>query len=206
MPFVTITLKVAARIFGFLLISFCGLISGADLNSSYSWQPVRIGAGGWADGIIINPTNPKVRYLRDDTGEAYYWDSTKAEWMPMGVKNADGSGLPIAASYHGEGINPRSFALDPNNSNIVYLYLMYGSGYSNGSMPFNVYKSTNGGRSFIATNFNTIAGFTLAANDVDVINVRNMGERLTVDPNNSNVVYIGTGNKGMFRSTDGGIN
>src|SRR5690349_5684635 len=90
----------------------------ADLSSTYSWQPIRIGGGGWADGIIISQTDPSVRFVRDDTGQAYRWDATKAEWMPLGVKNADGSGLPASAvpsPSHALHVDPRSFALDPNN-------------------------------------------------------------------------------------------
>jgi len=187
-----------------------GPLSAADLTSTYTWKPINIGAGGWADGIIISDTDPNVRFMRDDTGQYYRWSVADNKWLPMVVQNDDGSGF-------GESIIPRpshgisvlgndggSFALDPNDNKSVYLYLAFGTPDRYGSLPWNVYKSIDGGKNFVATRFNDAAKFTLKSNDTFLASFRTDGECLTVDPNNSKVVYIGTGTRGIFRSTDGG--
>ena len=186
-----------------------GTAGAVDLSAQYAWQPVRIGAGGWVCGIIIGAKDANVRFVRDDTGQAYRWDTNRLEWMPLSVQNADGSGFGtniVTAPSHALAFNPRSFALDPNNDRIVYLYASFADQWTSGALAMNVYKSTDGGRSFTATKFNNTAGFTLQSGDTDAINFRDMGERLSVDPDNSSVVYIGTGTKGLFKSTDGGTN
>ncbi len=186
-----------------------GGVSAADLSAQYTWQPIRIGAGGWVCGIIISAGDANVRFVRDDTGQAYRWDTNRLEWMPLSMQNTDGSGFGISiipVPSHALAFYPRSFALDLTNDSVVYLYASFGDQWTYGSLPMNVYKSTDGGKNFTATRFNNTAGFTLQSGDTDAINFRVMGERLGVDPNNSSVVYIGTGSKGLFKSTDGGTN
>lgn len=179
-----------------------------DLSSSYSWKPVRIGAGGWADGILVSDSDPEVRFVRDDTGQAYRWDRARREWMPMCVQNDDGSGFGtsiIREPAHALAADPRSFALDPRDNRVLFLFASFGDQSTAGSLPMNVYKSLDGGRSFVATDLAKAAGFTLESGDTDAVNFRYMGDRLAVDPNNSRVVYLGTGSRGLFRSTDGGM-
>jgi photosystem II stability/assembly factor-like uncharacterized protein len=183
---------------------------GADLADTYTWKPIAIGAGGYADGMIISATDPNVRFLRDDTGQYYRWSAADSRWLPMVVQNDDGSGfgadiipqpsheMPVVGNSGG------GFALDPNDNKVLYMYLSLGSASTYGSLPYNVYKSVDGGKTFKATSFNSVAGFTMKENDAFSKYFRMDGDSIMVDPNNPLVVYIGTGTKGLFRSTDAG--
>jgi len=196
------------------LILLTGILAGispaADLTSAYTWKPINLGAGGYADGMLISQTDPNVRFVRTDTGQYYRWSVPDQKWLPMVVQNDDGSGFGKAIIPEPSQIMPAggndggSFALDPNDNQTIYLYLPFGDANTYGSLPWNVYKSTDGGKNFSATHFIDAAGFTLKTNDTFARSFRVDGECLAVDPNNSKVVYIGTGTKGLFKSTDGG--
>ena len=196
-----------------LTLTMASRTAAADLCNSYAWKPITLGAGGWVDGIIVSDSDPNVRFVRDDTGQAYRWDTAVSRWIPMVVQNDDGSGFGTAiipSSFRGMYAMPASFALDPNDNKVLYLYVRFGGLWSR--LPYNVYKSMDGGKNFTATKFNDIAGFTskgeYGAQDTEMEwwrnNFRWDGERLAVDPNNSKVVYICTATKGLFKSADAG--
>ena len=172
----------------------------ADLSSSYSWNPVRIGAGGFVVGFITHPLDANVRYCRTDVGNAYRWDNSKGEWVPM-VVSVGGNGFPTSVASAPAQIGVESIALDPQNTNIVYLSLTtYHSGdvaslYPN--VTGNVFKSVDGGQHFTAGNLSV--ALTPGSN------YRAGGERMIVDPHNSSVLYYGTSSNGLYRSTNGGI-
>ena len=188
-----------------LTLMLAAQLLAADLCSTYEWKPVCIGAGGTADGIIVSESDPNVRFARVDTGQYYRWSTADDRWLPMVVQNDDGSGfgktiIPEPSHWVSVYMNDGgSFALDPNDNKTLYLYLAF-----TGALPWNVYKSTDGGKNFTATHLNDAAGFTIKTNDTFADFFRQAGDCLTVDPNNSKVVYIGTGTKGLFKSTDAG--
>lgn len=176
-----------------------------DNSAKYSWQPVRIGAGGWVVGFVPHPTVATVRYARTDVGNGYRWDSTTSQWQPMKVLNADGTGFPaniITAAGPG-GVH--AIGVDPNNAKVVYVAAPnFHSGDVGGGTNINIYKSVDGGVTFKAGNLNVPGD----PND----NFRYLGERIRVDPQNSKVVYYGTGfgsysttGSGLYRSVDAGV-
>src|SRR5882672_3382359 len=117
------------------------------ISSQYLWQPVRIGVGGWVVGMVVHPLDRTVRYARTDVGNAYRWNNSTNEWIPMRVSNADGSGVQSAKetgapSSYGED----SVAVDPTNTSIVYM--VFPSEHSTDNQtPTNyveIYKSVDG--------------------------------------------------------------
>ncbi|MCL5113740.1 MAG: C39 family peptidase [Patescibacteria group bacterium] len=79
-----------------------------------------------------------------------------------------------------------SFAVDLNNPNILYA----------GTVSYGIFKSTDGGTTWNAINNGIL---NLAGYFTDIV----------VDPSNSNIVYaggvgVGSGNPGIFKSTNGG--
>ena len=163
----------------------------------YLWKPVRLGAGGFVTGFVTHPLDANVRYCRTDVGNAYRWDAAQSLWIPMKVYHADGSGVPASATTAPSPGGVSSIAVDPSNTNIVYM--AFPTPHSNdvgGGTNLNIYKSVDGGKNFIASNLN-IAGYPNG-------NWRTYGERLLIDPNNSNIVYYGSDSNGLYRSADGG--
>lgn len=175
-------------------------LHAADLSSTYAWNSVRIGAGGLLTGFVTHPLNANIRYCRTDVGNAYRWDSAANEWVPMVVRNADGTGFPADVTVVPATTGITSIAIDPNNVNVVMVVLPMDRGANLvGSYPSlgdNVYRSTDGGITFVKGNLNTPG----RANG----NFRMNGERLKVDPNNSNIVYFCTYSSGVYRSLDAG--
>ncbi|MFA6286387.1 MAG: hypothetical protein WC661_03315 [Opitutaceae bacterium] len=176
-------------------------VRAADVSATYAWNSVRIGAGGFVTGFVTHPLNANVRYCRTDVGNAYRWDATNSEWIPMIVRNADGTGLPADVTAVPGRTGCSSVAVDPSNVNVVLMALPVnrsadlGSAYP--SLLENIYRSTDGGQTFTKGNLN-VAG---APNG----NWRNAGERLKVDPNNGNIVYFCSYSSGLYRSLDAGV-
>lgn len=160
-------------------------------QSSYTWHNVRIVAGGFITGIVYSPTVQNLVYARTDIGGLYRSTDGGSNWTPLldwvNWSNWGYSGV-------------LSLALDPNNSNVIFAAV---GGYTNSFDPNNgaILKSTDQGNSW------TIAPlpFKIGGN----MPGRGNGERLVVDPNNSNIIYFGaTGDQnttfGLWKSTNGG--
>ena len=148
-----------------------------DPISSNTWQPMAIGAGGYLTGMDIAPDDTLV--VRTDTNGAYIWNGT--QWQELVTATSMPSGF---VAPDGQGVYEIQIA--PSNSSIIYM--MY-DGY--------VFKSTNKGTTWTDTNFTPVIENTNDAYRMD-------GQKMAVDPNNPNVVYVGTPQNGLFVTTDGG--
>jgi photosystem II stability/assembly factor-like uncharacterized protein len=84
-----------------------------------------------------------------------------------------------------------TIAIDPSNSNILY------AGGHNGVIGTGIYKSTDGGASWVFVS--SALNFTESGNTY----LRDISS-IVVDPNNSNTIYAGAFNQGLFKSTNGG--
>ena len=131
-------------------------LRAADLSSKYDWNAVRVGAGGYVTGLVLHPLDPNVRYCRTDVGNAYRWDTSLNEWVPMLVRNANGSGLPADVTAVPGCTGCTSVAVDPNNVNVVLLaFPVRRSNDLSATYPTvneNIYRSTDGGRNFVKGN------------------------------------------------------
>lgn len=177
-----------SHVFMMLFFLICMLLFHvASVNAAqqepYNWQNVRIGGGGFVTGIAIHPTEPDLVYIRTDVGGALRWDPTNEKWIPL--LNA----LP-RKKYNLYGID--SIALDPLDPNVVYI----AAGKFNWvGAPSDILKSTDRGATWTSTGF----GPRHYGNGSG----RDLGERLAVDPNNGQIVYMGTRYDGLWMSTSG---
>ncbi|HYW96491.1 MAG TPA: hypothetical protein VE870_12935, partial [Bacteroidales bacterium] len=153
---------------------------------SYTWKNVRIVGGGFVDGFVYHPEVKGLVYARTDMGGAYRRDSAEGDWTP----------LMDWVSY--EDVNlmgVETIALDPNDPD--KLYMACGT-YSNDRAPDGeILRSSDRGETFERTK----VPFKMGGNE----NGRGNGERMTVDPNNGNILYLGTRHAGLWRSTDGAV-
>jgi hypothetical protein len=152
----------------------------------YNYKNVQIVGGGFVDGIIFHPTAKGVMYCRTDMGGAYRWNENYKRWEPMldWVSYEDNNLMGI-----------ESIALDPSDPDKVYLscgtYTF--AGIPNGE----VLRSNDRGKTFQRTN----VPFKMGGNE----DGRGNGERMAVDPNNGNILYLGTRHAGLWKSTDGAV-
>ena len=158
-----------------LSLSHTGTLAAQTTQPSYTWNNVRIVAGGYVDGIIAHPKQQGLFYARTDVGGAYRYDSSKSKWIALNDWTP-----PSEQSSTGV----ESIAIDPNNTNM--LFLMTGLYVSRWSSPGQLLVSSDQGNSFTAYTMS----FRVGGND----DGRNTGEHLQVDPNDGSVLFYGTSN------------
>jgi hypothetical protein len=166
-------------------ISFNGSICSAYTTNSYKWSNVKIGGGGFVTGLVYSPVQSGLLYARTDVGGAYRFNSTTKTWTPLMdfVGRTDGSDMGVL-----------SIAADPTNANVVYMLTgMYTNQWAANA---NFYASTDQGTTWTKT----ALPFKAGGNEKG----RNTGERLQVDRNLTNVLYMGTTTDGLYKSTNGG--
>ena len=147
---------------------------------------MQFGAGGYITGITYHPSAQGLAYLRTDIGGVYRRNPGSSTWVPLNDDlNRDDRQLEGAASL----------AIDPSDSQKLYVAAgMYlpASG-RNGA----ILRSADRG----ATWSRTELPFRLGGNS----DGRGTGERLQVDPNKSSILFLGTNQNGLYKSTDGGV-
>ncbi|MVT12082.1 T9SS type A sorting domain-containing protein [Chitinophaga tropicalis] len=170
-----------------LLVSivFLGYKAEAQ-NTGYTWKNAPIGGGGFVTGIVTHKTSGD-RYCRTDVGGAYRWDATNNKWVQL---------LDWLNESENGFIGVEALALDPQNPNNVYM--LCGTSYINNGRTA-ILKSTDKGNTFTYTDVTD--KFKAHGNGSG----RGNGERLAVDPKNSNILFCGTRANGLWKSTDGGV-
>ena len=152
----------------------------------YRWKSVQMVGAGFVDGVVFHPTAKDVRYARTDIGGAYRWDAHVRRWAPMmdWVPYADLNFMGV-----------ESIAVDPTDRKKVYLAC---GTYTNPSTPDGaILRSNDGGRSFAVSR----VPIKFGGNE----NGRGNGERLSVDPNDPRILFLGTRRAGLWRSDDGAV-
>jgi hypothetical protein len=141
---------------------------------------------GRVHAIAVNPFNRKVIYQGLNIGGVWRSIDEGATWEPlMDQQPAMGIGQPA------------SIAIDPSNTDIIYVGMNNRFQVSAGIM-----KSADGGGSWI------VLGSGFPANNVGnaytLFSTQNVNA-VVVEPSNGNILYAASG-VGLFRSTDGGRN
>ncbi|MDZ8080635.1 MAG: hypothetical protein RMX35_16405 [Nostoc sp. DcaGUA01] len=154
-------------------------------TSGYRWTHVAIGGGGYVTGVYLHPQQRDLVYIRTDIGGFYRWNPVDREWIPL----IDHFGLEQSNYYGGEAL-----ALDPNNSNIVYIaagkYTASWAGLGT------IFKSSDRGQTWTKLKIDLPMG----GNETQ----RWLGERLAVNPFNSHVIFFGSRLNGLWKSLDAG--
>ncbi|CAJ2504926.1 Uu.00g123200.m01.CDS01 [Anthostomella pinea] len=187
-------IPVPAKTWPFLAMKFLPSLqllaaAAAPVSAAFTWQNVKIGGGGgFVPGIVFHPTAKGVAYARTDIGGLYRLNADDDSWTAVT------DGITDDANWHNWGVD--ALALDPQDENAVYAAVgMYTNDWdpNNGS----IIKSTDKG----ATWSTTALPFKVGGN----MPGRGTGERLAVDPANSEILYFGarSGN-GLWKSTDAG--
>ena len=162
------------------------LTSMAHADENYTWDSLAIGGGGFVSAVVPSKTEQGLIYARTDVGGAYRWDKTSERWIPLtDWVSEDQTGF----------LGVESIALDPQNS--AKVYMLAGISYFNGGKTA-ILRSSDYGRTFTITD--VTSQFKAHGNGMG----RQNGEKLQVDPANSNLLYAGTRANGLFKSSDAG--
>lgn len=149
-------------------------------SSHYVWNNVVVGGGGFSPNILFSPVEPGLAYLRTDIGGVYRYDQSQQRWIALQDGMAEGN-------YFGV----ESVAPDPRNARVVYAAVgMYSSGRAA------ILRSDDRG-----TTWNVFpVSFRMGGNE----DGRGLGERLAIDPHDTNILYFGSRHDGLQRSADRG--
>jgi photosystem II stability/assembly factor-like uncharacterized protein len=156
-----------------------------------TWQPVKIGGGGYITGIDIS-SDGLTRVLRTDTFGAYIWNESEGIWDLLVAYDR----LPSdtrGPTFQGYGVY--AIAVAPTNSAIIY---MAWRGY--------VFKSTDRGVTWTKTAKAQRNDMSPNGESPSAFGSRLVNRKLAVDPANADVVYCSSDTGGVFETDDGGAN
>jgi xyloglucan-specific exo-beta-1,4-glucanase len=158
----------------------------AQTTADYKWNTLPIGGGGFVSGIITSKKEKNLIYVRTDVGGAYRWNASTSTWIPLLDWCSEDE-----LGYQGV----EALAIDPQSPK--KLYMLAGTSYFNNGKTV-ILRSDDYGNTF--TVIDVTSQFKANGNGMG----RQTGERLAVDPNNGNILYCGTRENGLFKSTDAG--
>jgi len=174
--------KVLLNVSCIFLIVFSISAYAQEPDQQYRWKNVQIRGGGFVDGVIYHPTEKDLLYCRTDMGGAYKWNNALKKWEPL---------LDWVSYKDYNLIGVESIALDPSDPNL--LYMACGT-YTTSPGPNAILISKDRGKTFKCVDVR----FRMGGNE----NGRGNGERMAVDPNNGNIIYMGTRIDGLWKSED----
>ncbi len=149
----------------------------ASIDGAQSWT--RLGTyelTGFGGQLVVAPGNADLLFAAEDVRGAYRSLDGGHNWLAVSRGLPQGEGGDVCA---------QSVAVDPADSNVVYLGT--GCGYFSGN---GVYKSTDGGENWSPANRGMI-DYSITA--------------LAVDRADQRAVYAGTNSGELFKSADGGV-
>ena len=153
---------------------------------AYRWRNAVIGGTGFVTGVLFHPSVRGLAYARTDIGGAYRWDDRVARWTPLTDQLGwdDWNLLGVEA-----------LAVDPVHPDRLYLAVgTYAQSWaSNGA----ILRSEDRGATWTRTDLTV----KLGGNE----DGRGAGERLLVDPRDSDTLWLGTRHDGLLKSTDRGV-
>jgi hypothetical protein len=159
--------------------------AAAQASASYRWRNAVIGGTGFITGVLFHPSVRGLAYARTDIGGAYRWDDRAGRWIPL----TDHLGWD---DWNLLGVE--AMAVDPAHPDRLFLALgTYAQSWAgNGA----VLRSEDRGATWQRTDLTV----KLGANE----DGRGCGERLLVDPRDSDTLWLGTRHDGLLKSTDRG--
>ncbi len=163
-----------------IIFILCCFVS-QSLIAQGNWEILKTGAGGWITGMDVNP-NSGLILAKSDVGGAYSYNYGANEWKQLVTAQSMPAGAVDWKKYQGV----QSIVSAPSNSNRLYMAFDHA-----------VYYSDNKGENWLPTN---LTGVNFAPNDDES---KLHGERLAVDPLDENIVYYGSIDQGLWRTTNG---
>ncbi|MGW1548311.1 WD40/YVTN/BNR-like repeat-containing protein [Streptomyces sp. NPDC002346] len=151
----------------------------------HRWRTAAIGGTGFVTGLLFHPAVKGLAYARTDIGGAYRWDDRQARWTALNDQLGwdDWNLLGVEA-----------LAVDPAHPDRLYLAL--GAYAQSWAGPGAVLRSEDRGATWARADLTV----RLGANE----DGRGAGERLLVDPRDSEHLWLGTRHDGLLHSTDRG--
>lgn len=179
-----------------LLTFFCLAASQGVRAQSYTWNQVRIGGSGALPSFVAHPKVPDLYFITTDVGTPYRWNKNLQKWEHLMLFKK------IPNNYWNWEVNQRcgSLGVDPGDAtgNILYATVenSAGSGPGRGSSSVGtILKSTDRGDSWTDLHVPIV---------VHPNSTQQYGDRIQVDPSNSNNVWVVTDQNGAWKTENAG--
>ena len=161
----------------------------ASLLAGLAWRDVGPMRGGRTFGVSGHADQPDTFYMGSVGGGVWKTENSGRTWFPISDETASQKGIPIGSIG--------AIAVAPSNPNVLYVGTGESDIRSQNSYGTGMYKSIDAGKTWKA---------------IGLEGTRQIG-RVVVDPKDANRVYVAAlGNiygpnpeRGVFRSTDGGV-
>lgn len=152
----------------------------------FQWKNVNTQGMGYVTGLVVQPESPFDVYIRTDVGGAYRFDRPSSSWIPI-----------LDGIITQGGIGTESVAIDPNTPGRAYVVIPRVNSIVNNEYQYSgeVMVSEDRGVTWRATG---LAQSNVYIGPNDDYRVES-GERLAVDPNNSNVLYFASRQNGLWQ-------
>ena len=160
----------------------------AGQAQEYQWSRMSTGGGGYMTGIQFHPKVPGLKYVRTDVAVPFRMDPGSDSWVYTGDEFS-----PAFERLEGSD----GFALHPTDPNTIFAFI----GLGLNSPQRGLYRSFDRGETW-----EKVLDVYTNGNNKPTANVesRAQGEPLAIDPNNTDYIYAGTQQEGLFRTTTGG--
>jgi xyloglucan-specific exo-beta-1,4-glucanase len=153
----------------------------------YDWSNVAMGGAGFVSGVFAHPAQKGLFYARTDVGGIYRLNPANDWWVPL---------LDWLPPTHGSHMGIEALALDPRNPGTIHL--LAGTPYWRGGT--GILSSADFGNTWRTTDVSK--HLRAHGNKWG----RHTGERLAIDPNSPNLLFSGSREAGLWKSTDTGLN
>ncbi|HEY5560890.1 MAG TPA: endoglucanase [Clostridiaceae bacterium] len=155
-------------------------------SGEYKYKNITIPGGGFVTGFLFHPSVPDILYCRTDIGGNYRYDFKKEVWISL---------IDHATDPNKWETYPLSIALDKNNQS--YIYSMVGEGAVS-----KIAFSENYGENWTYLNTPVIDGKGNTVRIHGNCPGRSTDERLVVDPNAPDTLYMATTQDGLWKTED----
>ena len=153
--------------------------------AAYEWNNVAMGGAGFVSGVFAHPGKKGLFYARTDVGGIYRYHPAQESWVPL---------LDWLPPDRGSHMGIESLALNPNTPSEIHL--LAGTPYWRGGT--GILHSSDSGDSWQTTDVSPL--IRAHGNKWG----RHTGERLVVDPNLPSLLFCGSRESGLWKSTDAG--
>ncbi len=151
----------------------------------HEWANVAMGGAGFVSGVFAHPNKKGLFYARTDVGGIYRLNPANDSWVPL---------LDWLPPTQGSHMGIEALALDPRNP--ATIHLLAGTPYWRGGT--GILSSADFGNSWKTTDVSQ--QIRAHGNKWG----RHTGERLAIDPNSPNILFSGSRETGLWKSTDNG--
>jgi len=178
-----------------LIIFYLAALREAHAQT-YTWNQVRIGGSGALPSFVAHPKVPDLYFITTDVGTPYRWNKNLQKWEHLMLFQK------IPVNYWNWEFSQRcgSLGVDPSDAtgNILYATVENSAGSAPGkgsSAVGTILKSTDRGDSWTDLHVPIV---------VHPNSTQLYGERIQVDPANSNVVWVVTDQDGAWKTENAG--